>query len=179
MVLIALSGMGYCNKATGNAVYEVYGNVYHFLFDERLRLLPREAWKDCPDIHLAIAFVPRICYNDATNLQGGIMQATRTEMVRARISPELKASAEGILSSLGMNPSQAIVLFYKQIELHNGLPFDLRIPPRPLHNMAAMTDDQLAAELQKGLDSARAGRCRSAAEARAEFKRRHAVGKRV
>ena len=102
------------------------------------------------------------------------MQATRTEMVRARISPDLKASAEGILSSLGMNPSQAIVLFYKQIELHNGLPFDLRIPPRPLHNMAAMTDDQLAAELQKGLDSARAGRCRSAAEARAEFKRRHA-----
>ena len=107
------------------------------------------------------------------------MQATRTEMVRARISPDLKASAEGILSSLGMNPSQAIVLFYKQIELHNGLPFDLRIPPRPLHNMAAMTDDQLAAELQKGLDSARAGRCRSVAEARAEFKRRHAVGKRV
>jgi hypothetical protein len=65
--------MGYCNKATGNAVYKVYGNVDHFLFDERHRLLPREAWKDCPDIHLAIAFVPRICYNVATNLQGGIM----------------------------------------------------------------------------------------------------------
>jgi hypothetical protein len=42
--------------------------------------------------------------------------------------------------------------------------------------MAAMTDDQLAAELQKVIDSARAGRCRSAAEARAEFKRRHAGG---
>jgi len=46
------------------------------------------------------------------------MQATRTEMVRARISPALKTSAERILSSLGMNPSQAIVLFYKRAEGH-------------------------------------------------------------
>ena len=102
------------------------------------------------------------------------MQATRTEMVRARISPALKTSAERILSSLGMNPSQAIVLFYKQIELHNGLPFDLRLPPSSMPNMATMTDDELAAELQKGLDSARSGRCRPVADARAEFHRRHA-----
>lgn len=102
------------------------------------------------------------------------MQATRTEMVRARISPALKASAEGILSSLGMNPSQAIVLFYKQIELHNGLPFDLRLPPPSLHNVANMTDDELAAELQRGLDSAHSGRCRPVADARAAFRRRHA-----
>ena len=102
------------------------------------------------------------------------MYATRTEMVRARISPELKTSAEGILSSLGMNPSQAIVLFYKQIELHRGLPFDLRLPPTPIPNMATMTDDELAEELQHGLDCAKAGNYRPVSEARADFRRRRA-----
>ena len=100
------------------------------------------------------------------------MQAAKTEMVRARVSPALKDSAESILSSLGMNPSQAIVLFYRQIELHNGLPFDLRLPPRPILNMATMTDDELSAELQRGVDSAKAGRYRSVSSARADFRRR-------
>ena len=102
------------------------------------------------------------------------MQATRTEMVRARISPALKTSAEGILSSLGMNPSQAIVLFYRQIELHNGLPFNLRLPPKAIPNMATMTNDELTAEVQRGLDSAKAGVCRTVSEARADSHRRHA-----
>ncbi len=99
---------------------------------------------------------------------------TRTEMVRARISPALKTSAEGILFSLGMSPSQAIVLFYKQIELHNGLPFDLRLPPRSIPNMATMTDDEIDAEIQRGLDSAKAGNYRPVTEARADFRRKHA-----
>ena len=96
---------------------------------------------------------------------------TRTEMVRAKISPALKTSAEGILSSLGMNPSQAIVLFYKQIELHNGLPFDLRLPPPSIPNIAKMTDDEIDAEIAKGYASARAGRVRPVSEARAAFER--------
>ena len=102
------------------------------------------------------------------------MQTTRTEMVRARISPALKTSAEGILSSLGMNPSQAIVLFYRQIELHNGLPFNLRLPPKTIPNMATMTNDELTAEVHRGLSSAKASICRTVSEARADFRRRHA-----
>lgn len=102
------------------------------------------------------------------------MAATRTEMVRARIAPALKSSAEGILSSLGMNPSQAIVLFYKQIELHNGLPFDLRLPPPPIRNMATMSDDELDAEIQRGLDDVAAGRCKPLEKVHADFRRRHA-----
>jgi DNA-damage-inducible protein J len=49
-------------------------------------------------------------------------------MIRARIDPELKARAEAILDSLGLNASDAIRLFYKQITLSGGLPFDVRIP---------------------------------------------------
>ena len=48
--------------------------------------------------------------------------------VHARIEPKLKKQAEEILRRLGLNPTQAITLFYKQVELHNGLPFDIVIP---------------------------------------------------
>ena len=52
----------------------------------------------------------------------------KTETIRARISPRLKDSAEGILESLGLNASQAITIFYRQIELHGGLPFEVTLP---------------------------------------------------
>ena len=49
-------------------------------------------------------------------------------MIRARIAPDLKAKAETILGNLGLNASDAIRLFYTQITLSDGLPFDVRIP---------------------------------------------------
>ena len=102
------------------------------------------------------------------------MQATRTDTVRARIEPKLKNAVEEIFSSLGMNSSQAIVLFFKQVELHNGLPFEVKIPPRRILNMADMTDGDIDAELQKGLDEIAAGKCIPLAQARSDFRRRHA-----
>jgi len=52
----------------------------------------------------------------------------KSATIRARIEPDLKNSVENILSTLGMNTSDAITLFYKQIELHRGLPFKVEIP---------------------------------------------------
>jgi DNA-damage-inducible protein J len=51
-----------------------------------------------------------------------------TRTVRARIDGDLKASAEAILSRVGLNPSDAIRLFYTHVTLVGGLPFDVRIP---------------------------------------------------
>ncbi len=102
------------------------------------------------------------------------MYATRTDTVRARIAPKLKNSVEEIFASLGMNSSQAIVLFFKQVELHNGLPFDVKLPPKPILNMATMTDEEIDAELQLGLDEVAAGKCIPLKKAHADFKRRHA-----
>jgi len=45
-----------------------------------------------------------------------------------RIDPELKRKADEIFQRLGLTASQAIVLFYKQVELHQGLPFAVRLP---------------------------------------------------
>ncbi len=47
----------------------------------------------------------------------------QTAILRTRIEPRRKRRAEKILSRLGLSPSQAINLFYTQVELHKGLPF--------------------------------------------------------
>ena len=49
-------------------------------------------------------------------------------MVRARIEPELKEHTEDIFRELGLSVTQAITLFYKQVEARNGLPFNVVIP---------------------------------------------------
>jgi len=53
---------------------------------------------------------------------------SKTETVRARIQPELKNRAENVFRKLGLTATQAITLFYKQVDLRDGLPFDVVIP---------------------------------------------------
>lgn len=52
----------------------------------------------------------------------------KTAMVRARVEPELKRQAEELFSELGLSATEAITLFYKQVAIHRGLPFSVRIP---------------------------------------------------
>jgi DNA-damage-inducible protein J len=47
---------------------------------------------------------------------------------RARIDADLKEEAEAILAECGLNATQGINLFYRQIVLQRGLPFDVKIP---------------------------------------------------
>jgi DNA-damage-inducible protein J len=49
---------------------------------------------------------------------------SKSAMVRARLEPDLKDHAETIFHRLGLNTTQAITMFYKQVELQDGLPFD-------------------------------------------------------
>ena len=52
----------------------------------------------------------------------------KSEMIRARVEPALKHEAEAVLEKLGMTPTEAITLFYKQVSLYRGLPFPVRVP---------------------------------------------------
>lgn len=52
----------------------------------------------------------------------------KTAMVRARVEPELKEHAETVFHRLGLNVTQAITMFYRQVELRGGLPFDVVVP---------------------------------------------------
>ena len=53
---------------------------------------------------------------------------TKTATIRARVEPDLKSNAEHVFSRLGLTTTQAITLFFKQVELRNSLPFELTIP---------------------------------------------------
>jgi len=52
----------------------------------------------------------------------------KTAIVHARIEPKTKQKAEGVLRKLGLTPTEAIRIFYKQISLRGGLPFPIEIP---------------------------------------------------
>lgn len=65
---------------------------------------------------------------------------SKSAVVRARIEPDLKENAEAILDRLGLNATQAITLFYRQVELRNGLPFDVAIPTETTRRTFDATD---------------------------------------
>ena len=52
----------------------------------------------------------------------------KTAAVHSRIHPDIKERAENILLRLGLSPTEAIRIFYTQITLRNGLPFEVEIP---------------------------------------------------
>jgi DNA-damage-inducible protein J len=73
--------------------------------------------------------------------------AMKTAAVHSRISPDIKERAESILSQLGLSPTEAIRMFYTQITLRNGLPFEVEIP-NPT-TLKAIDDSRRGHRLQK------------------------------
>ncbi len=64
----------------------------------------------------------------ATTKDTGKKPATQSGVIRARVDPALKAQAEAVFAAVGLNASDAIRLFYSQVALQQGLPFEVRIP---------------------------------------------------
>lgn len=65
---------------------------------------------------------------------------SKSAMVRARLEPELKNHAESIFHRIGLNATQAITMFYKQVELRDGLPFDVVVPTTTTKRTMDSTD---------------------------------------
>ena len=53
---------------------------------------------------------------------------SKTATIQTRINPELKKKAQKILNTLNLSMSEAISLYLTQVTLHQGIPFDIRIP---------------------------------------------------
>jgi len=51
-----------------------------------------------------------------------------TKQINIRLDETTKKAAERVFSKLGIAPSEAVRLFYRQVALHRGMPFPLRIP---------------------------------------------------
>jgi DNA-damage-inducible protein J len=68
-------------------------------------------------------------------------------MIHARVDPKLKESAERVFTALGISTTEAIRLFMKQVELHEGLPFPIAIPNA--QTIAAMREANNPAALKR------------------------------
>ena len=87
----------------------------------------------------------------------GVFIMSKTANVTARVEPELKEQAEGILASLGIPASSAITMFYKQIIFQGGLPFEMKLPTNPL-DTTKMSREELYAKISAGIEAAEQGK---------------------
>ncbi|MBR6123577.1 type II toxin-antitoxin system RelB/DinJ family antitoxin [Fibrobacter sp. UBA2449] len=68
--------------------------------------------------------------------------------------------------------SSAINMFYKQIILQQGIPFDVKLPKAP-ENSAKWSKERLDAELEKGYNDMLKGRTRPAAMVLSDVKKKY------
>ena len=80
--------------------------------------------------------------------------AARTANVVARVEPDIKVRAEGIMEKMGISASTAINMFYRQVIFCNGLPFGLTVPKA----YDEMTREEFDAAMAVGLAEAKAGK---------------------
>ena len=52
----------------------------------------------------------------------------KTATVHARLDPTTKIKSEAILKQIGMTPTEAVRLLYRQIALRGEFPVELRVP---------------------------------------------------
>lgn len=93
----------------------------------------------------------------------------------ARIEPEVKEQAEKILSTLGIPASNAINMFYKQIILQRGLPFEVKILDRTPTDISTLGTEELHAELEKGYADMKAGQAKDAKTVFVDIRKDHGL----
>ena len=101
----------------------------------------------------------------------GVVGMAKSASVYARIDPVLKEQAESILSALGNPTSNAIDMFFKQIVLKKGLPFEVKLPYERPVCIDSLTEEEFHAELEKGYADLQAGRTKPLEQAIAEMSR--------
>ena len=101
--------------------------------------------------------------------------AAKSANLYARIEPEVKEQAEGILATLGIPASNAINMFYKQIILNRGLPFEVKIPTAKPIDISGTSAEILDKELEKGYADMLAGRSKPAGQVFADIRRDYNV----
>ena len=90
-----------------------------------------------------------------------MIRATKTANVLARVEPDIKAKAEGIMAQLGVPASVVINMLYKQIIMTKSIPFSLSVS-NSFQTLDEMNEEEFELMMQKGLTDAKAGNSRSA-----------------
>ena len=97
--------------------------------------------------------------------------AAKSANLYARIEPDVKEQAEEILATLGIPASNAINMFYKQIILQRGLPFEVKIPSTRPVNVNTLSEAEFTEELEKGYADMQVGRTKNVKKAFADIRK--------
>ena len=65
---------------------------------------------------------------------------SRSAVVHARIDQATKTATEKVLDTLGMTPTEAIRLFYRQIAMRKSFPLELHVPNKLTASVLAKSD---------------------------------------
>lgn len=77
---------------------------------------------------------------------------SKTATVRARIEPDLKEEVEKLFHELGISTTDAINIFFKQVKLRHGLPFEVAIPNELTQKVLKETDDGINIVRHENID---------------------------
>lgn len=64
----------------------------------------------------------------------------QSAIIHARIDQETKTATEFILEKIGMTPTEAIRLFYRQIAIRKEFPIELRVPNKQTASVLSKSD---------------------------------------
>lgn len=74
----------------------------------------------------------------------------RTDNINIRVEPELKKEVEKTLNDLGMNITDAVTVFFKQIIMTESIPFMIKKPKLNAETIKAIKDAEKGVNLSKG-----------------------------
>jgi addiction module RelB/DinJ family antitoxin len=111
------------------------------------------------------------------NASKGVDEMEKNATLNIRINPDVKKSAEAVLSRLGAPMATAVDMFLKQITLTGGIPFAVTLPKAPGSvNADMMSASQIREKLAEGLSDVACGKVRSARESFKRFDESHSDG---
>jgi DNA-damage-inducible protein J len=99
----------------------------------------------------------------------------RTSNIFARVEPEIKEQAERVLEQLGIPMSNAIGLFLRQVILHRGIPFEVKLQQKKPLSLGSLSEENFYIEIEKGLADLSAGRVASENRAAEKIRRDYDV----
>ena len=77
---------------------------------------------------------------------------SQTAVIHARIDPDTKAATERVLDALGITPTEAIRLLYRQIAMRGEFPVELRIPNKETASVLKKAESNKDVEVFSGTD---------------------------
>ena len=78
----------------------------------------------------------------------------KTAVLHTRIAPALKTQAEIIFDRIGLSSSEAIRIFFKQVILRKGIPFDVAIPNKETADTLKKSDRNIGVRTFKAREEA-------------------------